>query len=414
MYETPLLMVEDEEALEAACAQLRGEPVIGVDTEADSMYHYREKVCLIQVTDSRQDYIIDPLAIGHIGGLRDIFSDASVVKIFHGADYDVISLKRDFDLEVKNLFDTMIAAQIVGLPKVGLADLCANYFGAAMNKKYQRHNWAARPLLPEHLTYARGDSHYLLALREKLMALLSETRREDVAQEEFRLLEAREWQEKAFDPEGWWRIKQARTLDDKGRRILRKLYVYRNAQAKAMDRPPYKVMPDQFLMQVAHRRPKSLGELKKLARPRSQMLRRHGESLVKEVHAGLGDRSALSDSPARKGKEGVRPPFGGRDTERLFQRLKDWRSQRAGEQDLPVSMLASNAQLKQLAGWRPHTLEDFEQIEDIRHWQVSRYGEVWLSLIREFEKEHPPRDKTTPPRSNRRRRRRNRSRRKTE
>lgn len=377
-------MVEDEESLVKACGLLDGEPFVGIDTEADSMYHYREKVCLLQITDRNRDYIVDPLAIGHIGGLKDLLADSSVQKIFHGADYDVVSLKRDFSLEVHNIFDTMVAAQVLGLPRVGLADLCGGLFGAKMDKKYQRHNWAARPLEPEHLDYARGDSHYLLSLRDVLLHKLEKANRTDVAFEEFHRLETRVWSPRAPSPSDWQRIKGSKALDVEAKRVLRSLYAYRDEQARALDRPPYKVIPDAFLMRVAQSRPKNLDQLRSLAKKRSSMIRRHGPKLVESVQKGLENDSPFQ-TPPKKTPAGPKPPHGGRDTERLLQRLKGWRSEKQEALDLPVAMLASNAHLKVLAGWRPQKIAELEELPDIRQWQIDRYGETWIELITEFE-----------------------------
>ena len=168
-------MVEDEEALDRMVRTLQDAPVIGIDTESDSSYSYQEKVCLIQLSDGHRDYVIDPLAVPDLSSLAPILEDPGVVKILHGADYDIVCLKRDFEFAIHNLFDTLIAAQLLGLERIGLADLIGRYFGIEIEKKYQRHDWSRRPLKPEHIEYARGDTHWLLALREiltdKLMQL---------------------------------------------------------------------------------------------------------------------------------------------------------------------------------------------------------------------------------------------------
>ncbi len=392
---------------------LEGEPSVGIDTEADSMYHYREKVCLLQLTDRNRDYIVDPLAIGNIGALSKLLADPSVQKIFHGADYDVVSLKRDFSVEVHNIFDTMVAAQVLGLPRVGLADLCANLFDAKMDKKYQRHNWAARPLETEHLDYARGDSHYLLSLRDVLQHKLQQAKRLDVAQEEFQRLETRVWQPRETSTADWQRVKGSKALDVESKRALRALYAYRDEQARSMDRPPYKVIPDPFLLRVAQARPKNLEQLRSLAKRRSNMIRRHGPNLVESVRLGLENDSPFL-APPKKGRTGEKPPHGGRDTERLLQHLKGWRTQKQETTELPVAMLASNAQLKVLAGWRPRKVSDMEELSDIRQWQITRYGEAWIAIIAEFEQGRETTEKPAPSRPSRRRRRKRSSRSKSD
>ncbi len=379
MFDSPLWMVEDEEALGQLVQRLAEAPVIAVDTEADSMHHYRERICLIQITDAEGDVIIDPLAIPDLSPLGPILADPGRLKIVHGGDYDVACLRRDFGFQLRNLFDTMISAQILGFPKVGLTDLTERFFGVQLDKQYQKHNWSRRPLQPEHLDYARGDTHYLPALREILERRLHETGRWDVAEEEFRLLEEREWGGRQPGPQDWVRVKGARTLDPEGLKVLRAVYGYRDEQARRMDRPPYKVIPEHVLLEVARRRPRTIQDLESIVRPRSPLLRRHGEALLQAVRQGLASTEP-AELPVRQ-KTGERAPYGGRDTERLWQKLRDWRNERMNRDGLPQAMLASNAQLRELAAHRPATLDELAALPSIRQWQVRRHGQDWLDII---------------------------------
>ena len=411
MLDTPLVMIEDAEALAEACQGFAAEPVLGVDTESDSMHHYREKVCLIQVSDRERDYIIDPLAIGDLAPLGAIFADPGIVKVFHGADYDVVCMKRDYGFAVRNLFDTMISAQLLDLPKVGLADLCGQFFGAEMDKKYQRYDWSRRPLLAEHLEYARGDTHYLLALREILLHKLDRGERLDAAQEEFRVIEQREWSGRAFDPDGWVRMKRISGLDGSSRIALRHLWRYRDGQARELDRPPYKVIPDQVLILLAQRRPTSADDLGRHVRLRSTMVRRHGEAMLAAIAEAAVDEVPLPVS-GPKVRETPRAPYRGREVDRLWSRLKRWRTEVVEERGVPVALVASNAQLKNIASWRPRSEAALTGIPDVRAWQVRRYASEWIALVEAFEVELEARrgqPEATPSRRRRRRRRRRKS-----
>ena len=389
MEDTPLIIVDTEEKLGEMVAALADEPVLGIDTEADSMHRYREKVCLIQLSDRSKDYIVDPLAGFALDPLAPLMSDPDRVKIFHGADYDVVSLKRDFGWQFKNLFDTMISAQILGLPKVGLADLVRASFGVSMDKKYQTHDWARRPLLDEHLDYARGDTHFLLALRELLLRKLKRTDRMDVAHEEFEALEDREWKGPVMsDPGRFLKIKGASKLDETSLRVLRAVWTYRDGQASAADRPPYKVVPDPVLVQIAIKKPGSLEQLGGLMRTKSTMYKRHGRALVSAVETGLADDRPLP-SPPKKVRTGTRPRHGSRETDRLFTVLKEWRAGLTRSGKLPMTMVGSNSQLKAIAGFRPQDLEELAGLEELRNWQVTRYGEQLLDIVQRFEKGLP-------------------------
>jgi len=378
-------MVEDEEGLADLLSRIENEPVLGIDTESDSMHSYREKVCLIQISDRHRDYIVDPLAGIDLAPLGEVMANPEVVKIFHGADYDVVSLKRDFGWTITNLFDTMIAAQLLDLPKVGLADLCANAFGAYMDKKYQTHNWAQRPLEAEHLFYARGDTHYLLALRELLQLKLKRLERQDVAAEEFAALESREWRGGTEEDHSatFLRMKGSNKLNDTQLRVLRQLWKLRDDRARDLNRPAYKVFPDPVLVNIAVRQPKTMEDLAKLMRAKSSMYRRHGKSMLEAVVRGLQDDSALP-SPPKKVRTGTRPRYGARETDRMLSVLKSWRSKQM-KGGLPLVMIGSNNQLKAIAGFRPTSVEELEQIEELRGWQIERYGDELIELVTTFE-----------------------------
>ena len=168
---TPL--ISDSAAFEALAARLTRCHELAIDTESNSLHSYRERVCLVQLTarypgGSVEHAIVDPLAIKDLSSLGKPLADPRIVKILHGANYDVLCLKRDYGFTFRNLFDTMIAAQIAGLPKYSLADLVESFFGVALDKRFQKHDWAQRPLTDEQRLYAILDTYYLPELRERL------------------------------------------------------------------------------------------------------------------------------------------------------------------------------------------------------------------------------------------------------
>ena len=170
----PPILVADEAALRALVDALAGCPVVAVDTESNSLHAYRERVCLIQFSTPSADYIVDPIVLRDLTTLAPFFANPGQQKVFHAAEYDVICLRRDYGFEFTNLFDTMSAARTLGWPQVGLAAILETHFGVTMNKRFQRADWKRRPLTPEQLDYARLDTHYLLALRERQLEALTE------------------------------------------------------------------------------------------------------------------------------------------------------------------------------------------------------------------------------------------------
>ena len=182
---TPPIWVDTPDMLDSMIQRLNQEPVIAVDTESDSLYAYFEKVCLIQFSVPGADYLVDPLALKDLSSLAPIFADAAVEKIFHAAEYDVMVLRRDYNFEFANLFDTMLASRILSWPRYGLGSILAERFGVTQDKRMQRHNWGRRPLTTAEMEYARLDTYYLLDLRELLLAELQKTDLLAEAQETF-------------------------------------------------------------------------------------------------------------------------------------------------------------------------------------------------------------------------------------
>ncbi len=382
--DTPLVMIEDKNGLDELVSRLRTATVIGLDTESDSFYSYQEKVCLIQLSDLHADYIIDPLRVPDLSALAPILADPKVVKILHGADYDVVCLRRDFGFQIHGLFDTLIAAQMIGMPRIGLADLIMRFFGHEIDKQYQRYDWSRRPLLPEHLDYARGDTHFLLALRELMTRELVAAGRVRHMREECLLQEKREWLGRTFEPDGYLRMKKIETLDDTGKRILKRLYQYRDDTARKQNRPVFKIIPDQVLIQVANAKPNSARQLDDLFSAKSAMKRRHGKALIQAVEDGSADsfkipRVAKQKKP--KKSKGPRPRLTGKAAERVLNELKSWRNKLIKTNALTPFTVASNGTLKAIASRRPYTIDELSTVPDVRAWQVEDFGDQILAVL---------------------------------
>jgi len=384
--ETPLVMVPEDASVAEIVEAMRGEPVIGVDTEGDSFHHYQEKVCLIQLSDSKQDYIVDPLAVDDLSALAEIFEDPDVVKVFHGADYDVVCMKRDFGMQTNNIFDTMLAAQFLSFPRIGLADLIGKYFGHKIDKKYQRHDWAKRPLLNEHLDYARGDTHFLLAIRDVLKHRLEAAGRTAALEEECLLVQDREWSGRTSSPDDFLRVKKSNTLDKDGLRVLRALWNYRDGQAKRMDLPAFKVIPGPILLRLAEVRPQDEEGLYEVIRRKSNLVRRHGTQLVKAVIEGLASEEPLPDRRKAGPKAERRRDAPGMD--RVFSPLKNWRNATVKAKNLNPVVVLSNNQLKEIARVAPTDIPALAAVPTIRNWQVESFGEEVIAIVAEAVASH--------------------------
>lgn len=376
---TPLVLVETPEALASCAAALSQAQTIGVDTESDSFHHYREKVCLLQISDLYTDYVIDPLSVPDLSPLAPVFANRAISKIFHGADYDVVSLKRDHGFEIHGIFDTMISAQFLALPRVGLADLVHRWWSVVLDKKWQRHDWAARPLLDEHLEYARGDSHWLPALRDLLVRRLQAVGRLEHVAEECEIIERREWVRPRNQVDEFTRVKGSRQLPPDQQRVLRAVFRWRDGEAERQDRPPFKVLPEEILLELAAQMPRSADALAACFRRNAPFVRRYGQEILLAIESGMeSDEPLPKPAPAAPRTEGgLRGPR----AELLMNRLKDWRNREVERRKVPPIAVASNGTLREVVRVAPTTREELAAIEEIRRWQLELYGDAWLAEV---------------------------------
>jgi ribonuclease D len=365
-------LIETRSDLDALAHDLLGEKVIAVDTEADSFYHYFDKTCLVQIGTRRQIYLIDPLALGgpaELSPLAPVFASPNIRKVFHAAEYDIFVLKRDCSFEFANLFDTMISAQLLGYPSVGLSRIAARHFDVNLPKDEQRSDWSRRPLTQQQMSYAAADVLYLLPLAELLWRELKEAKRHHWAVEEFEALCRRRWPEREFDELGYLRIKGARKLDPKALSVLRKLYLVRDRRAREMDRPPFKVLGNRTLVEIAERRPKKLSELAEIKGITDLLLRRLGRDVLAAVRDGRVDEHG----PIPK-----LPPSGRRRMDRHADRrliaLKRWRSGRAQQLALDPGVLCPNSALEAIAWRAPNAPADLEGLPELKGWFVREFA----------------------------------------
>src|SRR5690606_36613171 len=223
------------DAFDRFAASLAGEPLLAVDTEAASFHRYRDRIYLIQLSTRDTTAIIDPLAVPELSALGRLLADPSVETLFHDADYDLRILHRDYGFTASHLFDTRIAAQLLNEPGIGLAALLEKYLGVTLDKKYQRADWSVRPLIPEMLAYAAGDTRYLPQLRDSPKEQLTAMGRRHWPEEEYALLNQVRWSASGPPEEAYLRLKGARTLRVHQYPVLRELYAWRENAASQLD-----------------------------------------------------------------------------------------------------------------------------------------------------------------------------------
>lgn len=369
----PPTIIRSVGKLEEMAELFMKQPIVAVDTESNSLYAYYERICLIQFSVSGGDYIVDPLGGLDMSPLGPIFASSEIQKIFHAAEQDVGGLKRDFDFQVNNLFDTMWAARILGWPRVGLANLLEEHFDIHTNKRYQRYNWGKRPLDPEALTYARLDTHYLLQLRALEVEELEALGRCEEAAEVFAQIAETEASELPFGPHAFWRVKGLHDLADREQAIAWELYLWRDQEASRRNRPPFKVMGDRTLTALARRRPRSFDDMEGIRGVSSYILRRYGETILSAVKRGL-------QGPIPK-----HPPSDPRPREDVLTRhrkLRSWRRRVARKRKVDGDVVLSNATLWELAQRNPRSMKELEGIEGLGPWKRRTYGPGILKVLR--------------------------------
>ena len=373
----PAVLVDDLAQLQDLVQELRQQPVVAVDTESDSFYAYYYKVCLIQLSVPEADYLVDPLALRDVAPLGALFADPAVQKVFHAAENDIIALKRDYGFLFANIFDTLWAARILGWRKRSLAAILEEHFGVKLDKRTQRTNWGRRPLTPEQLAYARLDSHYLLPLREIQIAELTACGRMEEAAEVFARLATVEWQEKPFDPDGFWRLNGARELSPRALAVLRELYLWREERARQLDRPLFKVVGDKTLLRLAQEQPTSRQALERVPGMSRYQVKRHGRSILAAI--ARGQRAPIPQPPIRQRDGNAR--FLDREAQARYELLRAWRNAKAAERGVDPDVVLSNEALKSIAQRAPRTLEELAEIEALGPWKLKAYGKELLGVL---------------------------------
>jgi len=349
-------------------------PVVAVDTESNSLHRFTERVSLIQLTGREADgtlhhAVVDPLVDVDISLLGPTMADPEVVTIFHGADFDVVSLKRDYGFSFANVYDTMIAARAAGVERFGLADLARGYFGVALNKKYQKHDWSARPLCQEALDYAHLDTRYLPEIMDRLKVRVTEAGRDDMVAEECTLVAERVWSVPAPTPDGYVNMKGAARLPAPTQQVLRALYGLRIKLARNRDRPPFKVLGNDLLIAIAQAAPENAAALEAVTGRRHRVVRRHGPEILEAVAAGRVNTESLPLPRSRS--KGFR--FA-REDDALFGHLREWRNRQARTEGVEPALVFNNQALQELSHRRPESAQQVVEMPNIRRWQVRRYA----------------------------------------
>lgn len=368
--------IRTPEALAELARSLEGCRTIGLDTESDSLYHHFEKVCLVQLATDRGDaWLVDALAVRDLSPLAPVLADPGVVKVLHGADYDVTTLKRDFGFAFASIFDTMIAARLLGRSEIGLAAVARDELGVTLTKTNQKDDWSRRPLTPQQEAYALADVLHLVEVRERLEAKLVAAGRLDWMREECEAVAALEAVVRKRSPEAYLELKGAKRLPPRALAALRELYTWRERRAEETDTPPFKILGNESLMHLAELRPKDAVGLRAVpgVLPR---LQRHAADLLAAVRRG----EELPEAELPRVVRSPRPIVPDAVVHRV-ERLKAWRARKAQELAVEASVVLPQRLIDRLAEAAPAGPTELAGVEGLRRWRVKELGAELLAAV---------------------------------
>lgn len=368
---TELVWVDQPQQLDAVASELAGEEILAVDTESNSLYVYKEQVCLIQFSTPEKDILVDALALPDLTLLGALFASEKILKVFHAAEYDLICLFRDFGFQFDFLFDTMIAARILGYDQIGLGALLEKHFGIRMEKKYQRANWGKRPLKPEMLEYARLDSHYLIPLQQILRRELEKAGWWELALEDFRRATQGIQDTTGSSEQDFWKLQGARELKPENAAILKSLYQFRESQAEVQNRPPFKVISNQALMEIAQTCPEHKDELTMLPSMSERLVNRYGKKIMQAVQAG---KNAQPEYPPHH-KKPENAVLNRMDT------LREWRKETGKDIGVPSDVILPRDVLARIAWNNPQSLSSLEEAMGDVPYRFNRFGGDILNVV---------------------------------
>lgn len=371
--------IQSDDAAAGLRAELARVRRLALDCEAAGFHRYSDRLCLLQLTIERDTWIIDPLAFDPSELLRKPLEDPAVTVVMHGADFDLRLLRRDLDIGLRGLFDTQIAAQLLGAEAIGLSALLESRLDVRLSKKYQRADWAERPLPDAMLAYAADDTRYLLQLADLLRDDLAAAGRTSWAEEECRALEEAASTEPPEPEDPVVRVRGARRLSARQVTALREALAWRDAIARDRDRAPFRIVSDGPLIEAVAQTPRQARELADIKGFPTRMAKEEGAELVRRLQRV----ASLPDAELRPYPKGSRrgPGRPTPETEALAEKLKKIRNRRAVEVGLPKGTLLANAVVLDVARVEPRSTEELMAIDGMRRWKAEILGGEFLAVI---------------------------------
>ncbi len=375
-------LLDTSAALDQMLAHLCTQPLVALDTEADSLFHYYPKVCLIQLSaranesDEVVDYLVDPLRLNNLQALGDYLSRPSVEVVMHAAENDMLLLQRDFGFGIHKIFDTQMAARILGWSRFGLAAILEEQFDVLSNKRMQRTDWSRRPLSSEQLAYATNDTHYLLQLRDVLIEELKTKDRWEEALDAFEQIVASTANAEPSEGRTFWDMKATRDVARDQHGVLGALWEWREFEAQRRDLPPFKIANDSVLVALTEDAPITRSALSRTPGMSDYVESRYGVAILKVIQEGLRRPVPALPAPRRRAEERLDPADQSR-----FDVLRDWRNRTAEHRGVSLEIIFNTATLVAIAQRNPKSVAEMADIAGVTPWKLRVYGESILFAL---------------------------------
>lgn len=371
-----LVYIDSNESAENFLSEIADAQEIAVDTEGASFHRFVDRIYLIQLSTRTTSAIIDPLAVTRLDRLGQILENPNVEVVFHDADYDLRLLHQDYGWHPRNIFDTRIASQLIGLKSFGLAALLDQYFGVKLDKQHQRADWSMRPLTEGMLAYAAQDTAHLLALKDKLHEELAKLGRMDWAKEEFARLEGTRWQQEN-EAEQFFKVKGARDLSRRELALLKELVTWRDEVAGELDRATFRVVGNEVLLSIARTQPQSVSDLGAIKGMPRGILERRGQEIIAAVRRGMSVPEEQLPKFPRAQRWDKDPGLDSR-----VALLKNVRDAAATRLSLDPGVLCSRDRLEAIARKNPASTDEMLEVPGVRRWHTAEMGDAFLSALR--------------------------------
>lgn len=380
------ILVYNEKTFAQMLNHLSKQTFLALDTESDSLYRYYPRVCLIQISTFGEsqdhdeppivDYLVDPLRLNDISPLGLLLANSAIEVIMHAAENDILELQRNFQFTFQHIFDTQLAARILGWPHAGLAAILEEQFGIISDKRMQRTNWGKRPLTPQQITYAQMDTHFLPALRAVLVDQLKAADRWDEAKDAFAMLSKLDYQQYGNHKRAFWQMKITKEVPREATAVLEALWEWRERVAQTENWPPFKILNDEVLGALAIQQPQTLEELKQVGHLNEQQSTRHGKALLNAIADGR-QRPLPAPPEARLRPEQLldKPALN------RYEALRRWRAKVAEERKVALDIIFNNSTLVELAQRLPRSQAEILEIPEIGPWKAKTYGPDILALL---------------------------------